>query len=183
MNEHYTYETPQWAVRLLLMVCASVSIAGFSLFYNFSAFAEGETPALRWLMLILSVGFALVVVRPRNWRPWIYFHADKEGMHFPSECPTTYKTEWLIVPWQRVGEIKQSRFINHAKGVSIELQLSREETEKFFNEVKLTHDLLGLENVKEGFFGVGYTNAFQAPSKAVSTLNRLKAAHTPKLNT
>jgi len=151
-----------------------VSLGVFFLFYNFDIIGSGESELLKWFMLALSGVFLLAALQPANWKQWTYFYADAEGIHFPDECPSTKSTEWLDVSWTDVGEIKEAMFINRKKGIVLELHLDQNNIDKYFSNLKLTHELLGINNFRDSYFCVGYSNAFINPQKAVSTLNELK---------
>ena len=110
----------------------------------------------------------------QNWRPWRYFYADKYGIHFPSECPGTKNTEWLSVPWDRTGRIRKETFLNRTKGPSIELSIDDEDIERFFKDVKLTRMFFDRAIREQGYFTVGYTNAFEPADRAVGILNDFK---------
>jgi hypothetical protein len=54
--------------------------------------------------------FLFADAMPKNWKPWWYFIADAHGLRFPSQCPQTKKSQWLSVPWDRVGTVKKESF-------------------------------------------------------------------------
>lgn len=174
LSHDYDYETPVWAVVLLSVLSL---VFGLVAFWGFSCWAEcaGDSPQfIKWLFLAISLVFLAAGIRPGNWRPWKYFYADKAGMHFPSECPATRDTDWLTVPWSRVGSIKVGVFANRTKGPSIELRLTDQEIERYFNDIRMTKMFLSGEVRNNGYFQVGYSTVFKNADKAVAILNELK---------
>lgn len=177
-GEKYYYETPIWAVTILCGIAVVVATLSFMAFNNWEKW-NGESPQfLKWLFLVISIVFLVAGIKPGNWKPWRYFYADRTGIHFPSECPATKNTEWLAVPWNRVGCIQKELFINRYKGPSIELSLSDEEIEKYFKDVKFTKMFFGTEESESEYIKVGYTNAFKNADKVVSALNEYKRMYT-----
>lgn len=177
-EKKYYYETPMWAVVILCSVAALVAITCFMAFYYWVEWADEEPIAIKWLLLIIGLGFLIVAIRPGNWQPWRYFYADSAGIHFPSECPQTKNTTWLLVPWNHVGNIRREVFLGRSKGPSIELQLQDDEIDRFFHNDKLAKKFFGREVRKNGFFKVGYSNAFKSIDDTVRILNEFKGRST-----
>ena len=175
MEQRYYYETPMWAVAILSAISVAVSVLFYLAFDNWEKWSGDSPNMLKWLFFAMSIVFFVAGIKPRNWKPWRYFYADKAGIHFPSECPETKNTEWLAVPWSRVGSIQKELFINRYKGPSIELLLDEQEINNFFKDVKLTKMFLGNEVREKGYFKVGYSNAFKGTDKAVKILNEYKS--------
>jgi hypothetical protein len=171
----YDYEAPIWAVVLLCFSAIAIAFLCFIAVLYWDRWAEEDPIIIRWFLLLIGLGFLIAGIRPRNWKPWRYFYADSDGIHFPSECPDTKGTTWLIVPWERVGNIKKEMFYNRRKGPSIELRLQEEEITKFFHDVKLTKMFFGMNVLENGFFKVGYSNAFKSADEAVRILNDFKS--------
>ena len=167
-----------WAVAALCLLAIGFSILCFIAFEHWDRWAGEAPPLLRWFFLLMGAIFLIGGFRPRNWKPWRYFIADRFGIHFPSESPETNITEWLMVPWKRVGDIKKDVFYGGYKGPSIELVLSDEEIDRFFRNDKLTRKIFGRQIRDKGFFRVGYSNAFQRPEQAVRILNQFKESFT-----
>lgn len=170
----YQYETPIWAVRSLCVFAITVSIAclfGFIYWFEWA----GATPlAIRWLFFAIAMVFLLAGLKPRNWKAWRYFYADSSGVHFPSECPETEATHWLSVPWNEVGKIQKERFVNRYVGPTLELSISEQEIDSYFCDVKLKKQFFNRIPVENGYFKVGYSNAFKNPDNAVKVLNAFK---------
>ena len=174
----YFYEAPIWVVAILCSFAVVVSVACFMMFWNWQQWNSVEPQIIRWLFLVMALGFLVAGIKPTNWKRWRYFYADDAGIHFPSECPETKDTEWLIVPWKQVGEIKKDVFYSRYKGPSIELLLSDDEITRFFRGLRLTKMFLAEDIVQNGYFTVGYSNAFKSADNAVRTLNEYKSKHT-----
>ena len=174
-NGIYSYETPRWAVIFLCVVSIAISLLCFTGFYGYRMWASEAPTLLKWLILLIGMGFLIVAIRPRNWRPWRYFVADAQGIRFPSECPETENTQWLLVPWQRIGNISKEVFYDRFKGPSIALILSDEEIETFFRDIKLKKKFFNRQADEGGYFKVGYSNAFIRADKAVKILSEYKA--------
>ena len=174
MLEVYYYETPQWAVVILCSFFLIASAPCFMAFYYWNHWA-GDAPILiKWLFFAMWAMFLAVGLMPRNWKPWRYFYADRQGLHFPSECPQTANTMWLQVPWKNVGTIERRTFYGGEKGPSIELILTDEEIDRFFRNDKLARKIFGRKIRDNGYFRVGYSNAFKRIDKAVRILNELR---------
>jgi hypothetical protein len=167
----YRYETPMWIVIILCSVAVSVSMACLLAFNYWDQWAGDAPPFIKWLLLVMSFVFLTAGLRPNNWKPWRYFYADDSGIHFPSECPETKSTEWLTVPWERVGKIRKETFVSRHKGPSIELLISDHEINRFFRDVKLTRAFFNNEISQNEYFKVGYSNLFQKADRAVRILN------------
>jgi len=174
-SEKYYYETPMWAVAVLCSIALVLSLLFFTAFHYWDQWGSGGPRIIKWFVFIIGLGFLVAGTRPRNWKPWRYFFADSHGMHFPSECPETKYTQWLLVPWTHVGIIKEEIFLNRYKGPSIELQLKDYEIDRFFRDVRLTKMFFGKPDRENGFFKVGYSNAFRDTDNAVRVLNEFKS--------
>jgi len=145
-----------------------------SAFFYWDSLARQEPAGIRWLVLIIGLGFLGAGVRPRNWKPWKYFSADKQGMQFPSECPQTANTRWLRVPWERIGTLKEEVLANGSKGMSVELRIEDSEISEFFGSDRLAKKLSGRQLRENGYLKIGYSNAFQRTGDAVRALNDLR---------
>ncbi len=176
-RDHYDYETPLWAVRLLLFIALGFSLLMFWLF-AYSLSHSDTSPFMSGFIALLGTVFLLIVLRPRNWQPWRYFSADDKGIHFPSECPSTATTTWLDVPWSRLGEIRVAPVVGNRQGLLIDLKVSDSEIDAFFRNLKLTKQFHGREIRNDGWFTVAYANNLFAPSKKVAAeLNRIQRLH------
>jgi hypothetical protein len=175
--ETYSYETPSWAVITLCMAAVGIAAACLLGAYTWSRWADGAPGIVRWLLVLVGIVFAFAGLKPGNWKPWRYFVADASGLHFPSDCPETANTTWLVVPWSKVGEIRADRFHDRSSGVSMALQLTDEEIRRYFGDVAAKKVIFS-EKVREGSntFRVGYSNLFRDRDRAVAALNRLKAS-------
>ena len=122
--------------------------------------------------------FLAAGMRPRNWQQWTYFTASAEGLAFPSDVPLTKSSTWLIVPWNRVGEIKVSRFIRNTKGPSIEVLISENEKDKYFPEKRVMENIFGNPANDINYTVVGYSNAFINKERTVRIINELKQKYT-----
>lgn len=173
-NEKYYYETPMWAVALLCLGAILLSFLFVGAFYYWERWFSNEPNIIRWFFLFIGSAFLIAGVRPRNWKPWRYFFADNDGLHFPSECPETKNTKWLLVTWNRVGCIKKEVFYSHHKGPSIELQLQSDEINLFFRDIKSVKIFFDEKTQENGFFKVGYSNAFKNADHTAKILNEFK---------
>ena len=170
-KERYNYEIPIWAVAALCFAALAVSLLSFAGFYYWHLWA-GEAPIFfKWFLFLMGSVFLVIGIKPNNWKPWRYFYADIQGIHFPSKCPETRDTKWLLVPWERVGAIKKEKFVDLTIGPSIELKLSEDEINQFFRNLKLTKMSFGHAVREDGYFKVGYSNAFKNVDNAVRILN------------
>jgi len=172
-DEKYYYETPMWGVRLLCLVAIVISLLCIiSLVYFLEHKASIDWP-FAIMLSAMAIGFGIAGGKPRNWQPWVYFYADSDGLHFPSNCPANSKTKWLTVPWKHIGEIKKQKMYNHSTGVALELLINDDEINQFFKDVKLTQLILG-GKPSTPYFKVGYSNSFKDTDQAVAILNSMK---------
>lgn len=169
------YGTPLWAVRILMLICIIFAtlfgLAGF----HYDTWAPNDPAALQYFFYVLCVAFASAALRPRNWQRWTYFIASHKGIAFPSEVPESRSTTWLVVPWSRVGEIKESRLVGNKTGPALEIMISAEDQEKYFPEKRIMENIFGNAISRPEYTVVGYSNLFIKQARAVNTLNRLKA--------
>ncbi len=177
-NEKYSYEIPLWGIRLLLIFCIFLSIGSGFLFYHFENWAGDAPIFIKWFILVVSLVFLTIAIQPKKWRPWVYFFVDKEGIYFPSECPTTNNTKWLNIAWSNIGNIKKEKFFDRTTGISVEIIVSQSEIDEYFRSVAMANKILGINQVRDGFFSIGYSNAFQNPQKTEKILNALKSKYT-----
>ena len=175
MVKKYSYETPLWAVAILCGFSIIVAILSFTVFINWEHWSSGYPKILKWLFLIMAIIFFIAGIKPQNWKPWRYFYADKSGIHFPSECPETKNTKWLTIAWSRVGIIKNELFLDRYRGPSIELLLRDDEINGFFTKDRQTKIFFGRDTRENGYFKVGYSNAFNNTDKTVRILNEYKS--------
>lgn len=172
-QEEYYYETPMWAVRLLCLVAIVISVLCLFSFVYLLGHDAGKDLALKVVLFAMAIGFGIAGGKPRNWQPWVYFYADSNGLHFPSNCPANSKTKWLNVPWKHIGEIKKQKMYKGSTGVSLELLMNPDEIDQFFKDVKLTQSILGGKR-SAPYFTVGYSNSFKDTDQAVKILNSMK---------
>ena len=172
----FYYETPKWTARLLCVVALLISLVFLAMFVYWLHVPSAKDVYLKWVLLVLAIGFAIAGGKPRNWRAWVYFYADSHGLHFPSNCPQNANTQWLSVPWSQVGVIEKHKMYNHSVGVALELKLPDDQINQFFRDVKLTKQLLGA-SPSGPYFRVGYSNAFKNTDMTVKTLNTMKATY------
>ena len=168
-----------WAVALLCCIAIGFSALCFIGVYQWNQGAGDDPVFLKWFLFLLGCVFFIVGVKPANWKPWRFFFADKEGIHFPSRCPETSNTEWLVVPWAHVGEVKEEIFKGRYKGLSIELLLQDDQINRFFHDIRLTRIYLGYPVREGGYFKVGYINPFESTHEVVDALNYFKNKHKP----
>ena len=177
--ERYDYGTPKWAVVMLCAIAIAVSLLCFTGILYWRAWAAQAPIILRWIILLpMGLVFLVAGLKPGNWKAWRYFYADPQGIHFPSECPETGNTQWLSVPWKHVGAIKKEVFYSRYKGPSIELSLQDEEINRFFGDIKLKRLFFDKAARRDGYFKVGYSNAFMRPDDVVKVLNEFKENYT-----
>ncbi len=177
MKPAYSYGTPKWAVFALLALSGALSLVGLLVFLSFDSLTTDEPRFLKWFLLLLAIGFSLPLIRAKNWKQWTYFIADRQGLRFPSECPSNGQTRWLKVEWADIGEISEQKFINGSAGLAIELKLSRSDIDEYFEDLKRTHELLGTPQSRGDYFVVGYSNTFSNPKKALAAINAIKERH------
>ena len=80
-----------------------------------------------------------------------------------------------MVAWNRVGNIKNEMFLDRYRGPSIELLLSDDEINGFFRKDRKTKIFFGRGIRENGYFKVGYSNAFKNTDKTVRVLNEYKS--------
>jgi len=177
-DKTYHYGTPIWAVAALSFVALLMSLASFTAAYQWDQWAGQAPVIIRWSLFVMGLIFLVAVIRPGNRKSWTYFYADKHGIHFPNECPETKNTNWLVVSWAHIGMIQEEMFLSRCKGLSIELTLTEAEVDKFFSDVKLTKIFFRKKERENGYFKVGYCNAFKRTDDAVRILNHFKKAYT-----
>ncbi len=174
MENHFNYETPPWGAKLICAVFFCVSVFLFSIYYNFEAWLGSSTPFIKFFILILSIVFLLVVLKPSNRKGWVYFSANDNGLYFPLNCQEVDSSQ-LHVPWSKVGTIKKETLYHRTHGITIELQLSDDEVNFYFKDLKIVNKILGFNFKRNGFYVIGYSNnAFQKRSQVVHTLNEIK---------
>jgi hypothetical protein len=176
-KSEYCYGTPRWAAVSLGTLSIVVALLCVAAFYSWRLWAAQAPVLIRWFLLFMGFIFLLSGASPKNWRPWWYFTADAHGLRFPSQCPQTGNTQWLLVPWNRVGTVKKELFYDRFKGPSIELDLQDSEIDRFFRDVKLKKMFFDKAPRENGFFKVGYSNAFMKTDGVVGALNELKRKH------
>lgn len=174
MDKPFNYETPPWGAKLICVIYFCVAVFFFSIYYNFGTWFGGAPVFIKYFILLLSIVFLLVALKPSNRKGWIYFSANNEGLYFPVNCQNKTSSA-LHVPWSRVGCIKQETLYNHTHGITIGLKLSDDEVNSYFKDLKMVNKYLGFNVKRNGFYVVGYANnAFQNKSDVVRTLNRIK---------
>lgn len=168
------YSTPMWAARGLLLFCLAVACLFLYLGWNLKHLAPNDPQAFKYFFYFLGLAFLSAALRPLNWQPWIHFRASAEGLAFPADVPLRRNSEWLLVPWSRVGEIRLARLLNNASGISLELQLSDEEKDAYFPSKRILEDLFGNTATTPGYTTVGYANMFFNRQRAVEMLKQMK---------
>jgi len=170
----YRYETPRWVVVALSLLALVLGAGLFAVLFVWGEWDSADPLPVRLLLVAMAVVFTFAGLRPGNWRAWLYFYADETGLHFPSDCPLKSSSTWLHVPWERVGDAWATQFINRRKGIALALALDKTEIDRYFRNAQSTKRILGRIEPREGYFSVGYSNAFQRPGTVVRTLDRLK---------
>ena len=180
-TQHYVYEPPKWAARMLSIVALLFATLMWVAFVFAMRSAHGSEHPSNYMFLFIALGFTFVGSKPRFWHAWVYFYADREGLHFPNQCPATAKTKWLTVPWSRVGEIEEKILMDggngRCKGISLNLLLHNGEIDNFFRNLKLTRNILGGvfgNRSPSEYFPVSYCNAFKKTASVVAILNSMK---------
>ena len=175
MEKKFNYETPPWGAKLICAVYFCISLFFFSIYYNFESWIGNSPAFIKYFILMLSIVFLLVVLKPSNRRGWVYFSANDKGLYFPFDCQKVASPE-LLVPWSKVGVIKKETLYNGVYGITIELKLSDDEVNSHFKNLKRLNKFLGFEFKRNGFYVIGYSNnSFQKISDVVFTLNEIKS--------
>lgn len=170
-TESFTYATPVWGIRLILFIFTLFGLGMGWLAYNFETLLPGEPVGFKYFFWTVAGVAALVVLRPSKHRRQAQFIADRNGVTFPArQIPD------LHVGWERIGEIRLGLVDAEWDGFSIEMRLTDDEIKTYFNTIRLTKKfhLQPLRN-KEGYFSVGFADAFVNRRKAVGILNQIKA--------
>jgi len=109
----------------------------------------------------------------------MYFAATQEGLIFPSHVPLKKHSTWLVIPWDRVGEIKLTRFLGGTRGPSLEILISPEEKQRYFPEKRIMENVFGNPASDKNYTAVGYSTGFINKERAVKTLNDVKQKYSP----
>ena len=173
----FWYGTPLWAVRIMLIVSIILSGLFFTMAYSYDSWATNNPAFIKYFIYVLSISFLAAGVRPRNWQQWTYFAATKEGLVFPSDVPLRKHSTWLLVPWDRVGEIKITRFLGGTRGPSIEILIGPEEKQRYFPEKRIMENVFGNPASNKRYTVVGYSTGFINKEHAVKLLNEIKQTY------
>lgn len=172
MNRVFKYETPAWGAKLICSVYALVS-GVFLLAYG--SWADNSPWLLRYAFLILGLVFLLVALKPSNWKGWVYFTADDNGIHFPSSLSPSEEPTVLDVSWDNVGDIKHEKLYGGEYGISIELKISQLEIDDYFSNVAKAKKILGFNQMRGEYFVIAYANnSFQKLPDVVNQLIDIK---------
>ncbi|MEW6995749.1 hypothetical protein AADZ84_15980 [Colwelliaceae bacterium MEBiC 14330] len=174
----FKYETPPWGAKLICIAYLAVSYLMLLTFSTYEEWAGSSPAVIKYTFAILSFVFILPVLKPSNWRGWVYFSADNKGISFPTSFSEAKNNSSLNVAWQNVGAIKSEILYGNVRGISIELSISQAEIDQYFGKNALTNKLLGFNQKRNGFFVIAYANnAFQTISSVVDSLNEIKRSN------
>ncbi len=178
MNRVFKYKTPAWGAKLICSAYSLVS-GGFLVAYmTYESWAGNSPWVLKYAFLVLGLVFLLVLLKPTNWKEWVYFTADDYGIHFPSSPSPSDEPRFLDVSWANVGNIKREKLYGGVYGISIELKLSQSEVDTHFSNVASTNKILGFNQMRGEYFVIAYANnAFQKLPAVIKQLIDIKRAN------
>ena len=170
----FKYETPPWGAKLICFVYLTISCVMLIAFSTYDSWA-GNPLFLKYMFIILGLGFLFVALKPSNWQGWIYFSADNRGINFPTSFSEVKNQSSLNVAWENVGTIKSEILYGNVRGISIELNISQTDIDSYFGETAFTNKLLGCNEKRGDFFVIAYAkNVFQNITSVVDSLNEIK---------
>ncbi len=174
VTTRFLYQTPPWALKLILMIFFLVGCFFAWIAYNFQTLFPQENIFFQYFIGFLSVAFFFSVGHPRNHRPIPQFIADTRGILFEGEN----KKEDLLVPWECVGQIQIDRVDGEWDGLTIQILIKDVDIQRNFRSIKLTKKILRqpLRN-SDGYFVIGFADAFVNRKKTVQILNEMKNAY------
>ncbi|MBU2955001.1 hypothetical protein [Marinobacter sp. F3R08] len=171
----FKYETPPWGARLICFSYFIVSFCMLIAFYTYNNWSGNSPVIFKYVFLMLGLVFLVPALKPGNWKGWVYFSADNNGLSFPASFNESKNKLSLGVPWENVGIIKSETLYGNVRGISIELKISKDDIESHFGEVDRTNKFLGFDQKRGDYFVVAYANnAFQRVSSVVDSLNAIK---------
>ncbi len=170
----FVYQTPPWAIKLILMIFFLVGCLFAWLAYNFQTFFPQENVFFQYFIGFLSLAFLFSVGHPRNHRLIPQFIADARGILFEGEN----KKEDLLVPWDRIGQIQIDKVDGEWDGLTIAMLIEDNEIKRNFRSIKLAKKILRhpLRN-SEGYFVIGFADAFVNRKRTVQILNEMKSEY------
>jgi hypothetical protein len=171
----FKYETPPWLAKLICFVYLVFSCLFFVTFSTYDNWAGNSPDIFKYLFIILALVFSLPALKFRNWRGWVYFTADNQGLNFPTTFDHASNINSFNVAWENVGAIKSEILYGNVRGVSIELNISKTDIDLYFRQYALAKKILGINHKRGCYFVVAYGNkSFQKISDVVTTLNDIK---------
>ena len=168
------YGTPLWAVLLLMFVCLAFACGLVVVALNYEQWMANDPIFFKYLFYVMAAVFFMIGLKPGNWKPWTYFIATADGLHFPSSIPQTSSSDWLLVPWYSIGSIEVVNFIGHSTGPSMEIKIPDQDRDRFFPTNSAAHKFFNTQTSHPDFIQIGYSNAFCAKERVVKRLNELK---------
>ena len=178
MNRVFKYETPPWGAKLVCSIYILISGVFLVAYDTYGSWAGNSPWALKYVFLILGLVFLLISLNPKNWKGWVYFIADDNGIHFPSTPSRSEAPKFLDVKWENVGNIKQEKLYGGVYGISIELKISQRDVDMHFSRVARANKILGFNQMRGEYFVIAYANnAFQKLPAVVSKLLDMKDAN------
>ena len=178
MNRVFKYETPAWGAKLICLIYVLVSGALFLTYATYESWADNSPRGFKYAFLILGLVFLVVSLKPTNWKGWVYFTADYNGIHFPLASSSNEEPTFFDVKWENVGNIKREKLYGGVYGISIELKISQLEVDAYFSNVASTNKILGFNQVRGDYFVIAYANnAFQKLPEVVNQLIKIKGAN------
>ncbi|WP_342806042.1 hypothetical protein [Alteromonas sp. M12] len=182
MNRTFKYETPSWGAKLICSVYALISGALLIAYVTYEGWSDNSLWVLKYTFVFLGLAFLFVSLKPSNWKGWVYFTADDNGIHFPSS-PSSDESASLDVSWENVGNIKREKLYGGVYGISIELKISQLDVETHFRNVANSNKILGFNQMRGEYFVIAYANnAFQKLPDVIQQLIDIKGANISQAN-
>jgi hypothetical protein len=175
MNRVFKYETPAWGAKLICSAYCLVSGLFLVAYGTYESWASNSPWALKYAFLILGLVFFLVSLKPTNWKGWVYFTADDDGIHFPSSPSPSEEPTFLDIKWVNIGNIKREKLYGGVYGISIELKIPQREVDRHFGNVARANKILGFNQMRGEYFVIAYANnSFQKLPAVVKQLLEIK---------
>ena len=121
-----------WPCKHILLTVIAVFVIGVAYFLA-ATYTNGEFKNEHWFLIVLTAFFALLLLLPSTWRPWVTFAADKRGIYLGGADSTAY-----FVPWERVGETDTGTYRNKR---CVKFQWKANEIDMQQLVIKTDHDL------------------------------------------
>ncbi|MBT1449795.1 hypothetical protein KJ365_02800 [Glaciecola sp. XM2] len=180
MNRVFKYETPAWGAKAICFAYFLISGIFLLCFWTYDVWAGNAPSALKYALFIMGLVFLLVSLKPSNWKGWVYFLADDDGIHFPSSPSQSEASANLDVSWEHVGNIQREKLYGGVYGLSIEVKIPQQVANGYFSNVARANKVLGFNQMRGEYFVIAYANnAFQSLPDVVNQLLKIKGENTP----